>query len=88
MRYLIINKEGRILNLRPKYPSSVVKLPALRRARIARRNDLAHAKALTWNVTADDVAYYAYGARGYKAGRAFHRLAAIYGFGPMVQYAV
>lgn len=81
MRYPIVNKEGRILNVRPKYPSALGKLPALRKARIIKRNDLAHAKCLAWGVTHEDVAYYAYGSRGYKMGRGFQRLQAIYGYG-------
>jgi len=81
MRYIIVDKSGRVMNIRPKFPSSLNRLSALRRARIAKRNDLAHAKRLAWGVTQEDVAYYAYGSRGYKAGRGFHRLQAIYGFG-------
>lgn len=87
-RFIIVNKDGKVLNQREKYPSALNKLPALRRKRIALRNDLADAKRKLWNVTQEDTTYYAYGSRGYKIGRAFHRLAAIYGFGPMVQYAV
>lgn len=81
MRYIIVDKSGRIMNMRPRFPGLLGRLPALRRARIAKRNDLAHAKCLAWGVAQEDVAYYAYGARGYKAGRGFHRLQAIYGFG-------
>ena len=81
MRYLIVNKAGKVLNMRSKYPSSLNKLPAKRKARIILRNELSHAKMLSWGLGQKDLTYYAYGTRGYKIGRAFHRLATIYGFG-------